>query len=286
MSCEIRVRRPRHRHRRHLRRGQRGQAAQVQPHQHGQGRDRVKELRELAARRRGRQGRHGRRRGSHRHRARRRARRRATRASHQARHEQVRDRRGHAQPVGGVQQRFASMTSVSAARARPRRQRHECDVVFMRGDGTQHQLPGGGSLKAAGGGFVKTGPRRCSVSASSGMRRRATRRRDGDDERAVPARARHREVRAEGVRRTSCGIAGRRSDKAARRGGGTQTQFGAAVRGSYVSPVAVMSLSPSDSVGYVQGAWRGWYMAARKRKDLWRMRLSKKLTGHDGPHYT
>ena len=52
-------------------------------------------------------------------------------------------------------------------------------------------------------------------------------------------------------------------------------------------PGAVMSLSPSDSVGYVQGSVaRGWYMAVRKRKDLWRMRLSKKLTGHDGPHYT
>ena len=55
----------------------------------------------------------------------------------------------------------------------------------------------------------------------------------------------------------------------------------------YVYPGAVISLSPSDSVGYVQGSVaRGWYMAARKRKDLWRMRLSKKLTGHDGPHYT
>jgi len=54
-----------------------------------------------------------------------------------------------------------------------------------------------------------------------------------------------------------------------------------------VYPGAVISLSPSDSVGYVQGSVaRGWYMAARKRKDLWRMRLSKKLTGHDGPHYT
>ena len=55
----------------------------------------------------------------------------------------------------------------------------------------------------------------------------------------------------------------------------------------YVYPGAVISLSPSDSVGYAQGSVaRGWYMAARKRKDLWRMRLSKKLTGHDGPHYT
>ena len=54
-----------------------------------------------------------------------------------------------------------------------------------------------------------------------------------------------------------------------------------------MNSVKVMSLSPSDSVGYVQGSVaRGWYMAARKRKDLWRMRLSKKLTGHDGPHYT
>ena len=55
----------------------------------------------------------------------------------------------------------------------------------------------------------------------------------------------------------------------------------------YVYPGAVISLSPTESVGYVQGSVaRGWFMAARKRKDLWRMRLSKKLTGHDGPHYT
>lgn len=55
----------------------------------------------------------------------------------------------------------------------------------------------------------------------------------------------------------------------------------------YVYPGAVISLSPTESVGYVRGSVaRGWFMAARKRKDLWRMRLSKKLTGHDGPHYT
>lgn len=55
----------------------------------------------------------------------------------------------------------------------------------------------------------------------------------------------------------------------------------------YAYPGAVISLSPGDSVGYVRGSvTRGWYAAARKRKDLWRMRLSKKLTGHDGPHYT
>lgn len=58
-------------------------------------------------------------------------------------------------------------------------------------------------------------------------------------------------------------------------------------REGYVYPGAVMSLSPADSVGYVRGSVaRGWFMAVRKRKDLWRMRLSKKLTGHGGPHYT
>ena len=87
--------------------------------------------------------------------------------------------------------------------------RHGCDVVFMcAGMEPNTSFLGGGSLKASldEKGFVKTGltgqvlgfPNVFALGLRQVVRRGW--KRDGDDERAVPARARHREVRATSVR--------------------------------------------------------------------------------------
>lgn len=183
--------------------------------------------------------------------------------------------------------------------------RHGCDVVFMcAGMEPNTSFLGGGSLKASldEKGFVKTGLTGqvlgfpnvfalgdCAKSYAadgSGMEMMSERyRREHDTEKFA------RRVCALNVLRCIAGEA--LVDKAAkeRRWWHAVGTHGGSTAGGggegYVYPGAVISLSPSDSVGYVQGSVaRGWYMAARKRKDLWRMRLSKKLTGHDGPHYT
>ena len=215
---------------------------------------------------------------------------------------------GMPKPVkAALQQSFASRPNVTVVAGERGSvldaKRHECDVVFMcAGMEPNTSFLGGGSLKASldAKGFVKTGPTgrvlgfpnvfalgdcaKTYATDGSGMEMMSERyRREHDTEKFA------RRVCASNVLRCIAGEA--LVDKAAKErrwwhAVGTAGAAGGG-EGSYVYPGAVMSLSPSDSVGYVQGSVaRGWYMATRKRKDLWRMRLSKKLTGHDGPHYT
>ena len=122
---------------------------------------------------------------------------------------------GMPKPVkAALQQAFVSRPNGcdrGRARVRPRRQAARVRRgVHVRGDGAQHQLPRrrvpqgfAGRERFRQDGTYRPGARFSQRLRSRGLRqvvRRGWTARDGDDERAVPARARHREVRATGVR--------------------------------------------------------------------------------------
>ena len=178
------------------------------------GKDRVKELRELAERVEGRQGRHGRRRGSHGHRARRRARRRVPAVPVKLVTNKYEIGAGMPKPVkAALQQALASRPNVTviAASAGPSSTPSGTGATWCSCARGWSPTP---ASSAAGPSRLRwtrkvssrrDSPARCSVFPTLRTRglRQVVRRgwkRDGDDERAVPARARHREVRATSVR--------------------------------------------------------------------------------------